>query len=168
MILLRDILYKSGLIEVTGSTDLEISSVCFDSRKAAPGALFVAVKGTQSDGHLFIDKTIESGAVAFVCEELPAILQLDVVYIKVKDSAIALGYIAANFYDNPSEKLKLIGLNPGRIGANDISRSINIYSPINGFVTAVNVNIGKYVNPSDVLFELVNPTDIHLALTLAR
>ena len=64
------------------------------------------------------------------------------------------------------EKLKLIGVNPNRIGANNISRSINIYSPINGFVSAINVNIGKYVNPSDVLFELVNPTDIHLALNI--
>ncbi len=110
MILLRDILYKSGLIEVAGSTDLEINSICFDSRKAAPGALFVAVKGTQSDGHLYIDKTIESGAVAVVCEVLPSNLKADVVYIKVKDSAIALGYIASNFYENPSEKLKLIGV----------------------------------------------------------
>lgn len=64
------------------------------------------------------------------------------------------------------EKLKLIGLNPGRISFTNISRSINIYSPINGYVSAVNVNTGKYVNPSDVLFELVNPTDIHLALSV--
>lgn len=64
------------------------------------------------------------------------------------------------------EKLKLIGINPAKIGVNNISRSINIYSPINGFVSAVNVNIGKYVNPADVLFELVNPADIHLALTV--
>ncbi|MBS4044296.1 MAG: efflux RND transporter periplasmic adaptor subunit [Chitinophagaceae bacterium] len=64
------------------------------------------------------------------------------------------------------EKLRLIGLNPNKIDVNHISRSINIYSPINGFVSAVNVNIGKYVNPADVLFELVNPTDIHLALNI--
>ncbi len=66
----------------------------------------------------------------------------------------------------PGMHIKLIGVNPNKIGVNNISRSINIYSPINGFVSAVNVNIGKYVNPSDVLFELVNPTDIHLALTI--
>jgi membrane fusion protein, heavy metal efflux system len=64
------------------------------------------------------------------------------------------------------EKLRLIGLNPASINAGNISRAINVYSPINGFVSAVNVNIGKYVNPSDVLFELVNPEDIHLALTI--
>lgn len=64
------------------------------------------------------------------------------------------------------QKLKLIGLNPNKITAGNISKSINIYSPINGFVSGVNVNIGKYVNPADVLFELVNPADIHLALTI--
>ena len=65
-----------------------------------------------------------------------------------------------------SEKLKLIGINPETINENSISKSINIYSPINGFVTLVNVNIGKYTQPSEVLFELVNPSDIHLALTI--
>lgn len=64
------------------------------------------------------------------------------------------------------QKLRLIGLNPDKLTANNISRSVRIYSPINGFVSAVNVNIGKYVTPSDVLFELVDPTDIHLALTV--
>lgn len=64
------------------------------------------------------------------------------------------------------QKLRLIGLNPARISIGNISKSINVYSPITGFVSGVNVNIGKYVNPSDVLFELVNPADIHLALTV--
>ena len=65
-----------------------------------------------------------------------------------------------------SEKLKLIGINPENLSEKTISRSIDIHSPIDGYVSHVNVNIGKYVNPSDVLFELVNPTDIHLGLTI--
>ena len=65
-----------------------------------------------------------------------------------------------------AEKLKLIGKNPNAINENNISRSINIYAPINGFVSTVNVNVGKYVSPTDVLFELVNPEDIHLAITV--
>jgi len=64
------------------------------------------------------------------------------------------------------EKLKLIGINPDRLNENNLFRSINVYSPINGYITKVNVNIGKYVNPSDVLFEIVNPADIHLALNV--
>jgi cobalt-zinc-cadmium efflux system membrane fusion protein len=65
-----------------------------------------------------------------------------------------------------SEKLKLIGINPDQLNEKNISRSIEIHSPIDGFVSKVNVNIGKYVNPTDVLFELVNPEDIHLNLTV--
>ena len=63
-----------------------------------------------------------------------------------------------------NEKLRLIGINPAKLNASSISRSINIYSPINGYVSKVNVNIGKYVNPSDVLFEIINPNNIHLLL----
>ncbi len=65
-----------------------------------------------------------------------------------------------------AEKLKFAGINPNKVSANNITKSINIYSPINGYVSKVNVNIGKYVTPSDVLFEIVNPADIHLALTI--
>jgi cobalt-zinc-cadmium efflux system membrane fusion protein len=65
-----------------------------------------------------------------------------------------------------AEKLKFAGINPNQVSANNITKSINIYSPINGYVSKVNVNIGKYVTPSDVLFEIVNPADIHLALTI--
>ena len=86
----------------------------------------------------------------------------DKVYEQVKATWQTQGVLIKSL----EEKLKLIGVNPVNIGINNISRSINIYSPINGFVSAVNVNIGKFVNPSDVLFELVNPTDIHLALTI--
>ena len=64
------------------------------------------------------------------------------------------------------EKLKFAGINPNSVSTKSISKSINVYSPISGFVSKVNVNIGKYVNPSDILFEIVNPTDIHLALTV--
>lgn len=110
MKLLKDILYKAGLVEVTGSTNLAIASVCFDSRKAEKDGLFVAVRGTQVDGHAFIDKVIENGIVAVVCEELPKELNEKVTYIKVKSSSAALGFIASNFYDNPSSSIKLVGV----------------------------------------------------------
>lgn len=64
------------------------------------------------------------------------------------------------------EKLKFAGINPNNVSAKTISKSINVYSPISGYISKVNVNTGKYVNPSDILFEIVNPTDIHLALTV--
>lgn len=110
MKVLKDILYKAGLLEVVGTTQREIASVCFDSRKAGKEALFVAVKGTQTDGHQFIDQVIAAGATVIVCEYLPAKTEKHVTYIKVADSSAALGVIAANFFDNPSEKLKLVGV----------------------------------------------------------
>ena len=110
MKLLSDILYKAGLIEVNGSTNVAITSMTFDSRKVEKDGLFVATRGTQTDGHDFIEKAISLGAVAVVCEEFPATIHEKVSYAKVSDSAAALGIMAANFYDHPSESLKLVGV----------------------------------------------------------
>lgn len=107
---LRDLLYKAGLIEVVGSTGISVRSICFDSRKAEMGGLFIATKGTQSDGHQYIHQTIKAGVIAVVCEQFPEHLEPDVTYCKVKDSTVALGCIASNFYDNPSAELKLVGV----------------------------------------------------------
>lgn len=85
---------------------------------------------------------------------------------KVFEQAKAMYQTQAVLIKSLEQKLKLIGLNPEKVTAETISKSVNIYSPINGYVSSVNANIGKYVNPSDVLFELVNPEDIHLALTV--
>lgn len=107
---LKDILYKAGIEEVAGNTDVNVVDVCFDSRSVREGSLFVAVRGTQTDGHNFMHAVVEKGAVAIVCEQLPEDLLTGITYIKVADSATALARIAANFYGNPSEKLKLIGV----------------------------------------------------------
>lgn len=110
MKLLSDILYKTGLVETQGSTNVAITAMTFDSRKVEKDGLFVAVRGTQSDGHDFIDKAISLGAVAIVCEEFPKEIIDRISYAKVFDSSLALGIIASNFYDNPSSSLKLIGV----------------------------------------------------------
>ncbi|HEY1009855.1 MAG: UDP-N-acetylmuramoyl-L-alanyl-D-glutamate--2,6-diaminopimelate ligase [Daejeonella sp.] len=107
---LKDILYGVSLKQVAGSTSQEVSLVCFDSRKVQSGALFVAVKGTLSDGHDFIEKAISLGAKAVVCSVFPATLEAEVSYFLVDDSAKALGIIAANFFDHPSSKLRLVGV----------------------------------------------------------
>lgn len=110
MKLLKDILYKVGLVEIIGSTNVAITAISFDSRKIEMDSLFVAVKGTLSDGHKYIDDTIAKGAVAVLCEELPNTLNDKITYIKVNDASVALGIIAGNFYDNPSESLVLVGV----------------------------------------------------------
>jgi UDP-N-acetylmuramoyl-L-alanyl-D-glutamate--2,6-diaminopimelate ligase len=110
MKLLRDILYKVSLEEVIGLTNVAIHSVAFDSRKVEHHSLFVAIAGTAVDGHQYMQAAIEKGALAVVCEKLPAERNEAISYIRVADSKEALGYIAANFYENPSEKLKLVGV----------------------------------------------------------
>jgi UDP-N-acetylmuramoyl-L-alanyl-D-glutamate--2,6-diaminopimelate ligase len=110
MKLLSDILYKVRIEHVIGSTHVAVSSVAFDSRKIKKDSLFVATKGTAVDGHAYIEKAIDNGAIAIVCETLPEKKNEAVTYIKVSDATFALGIIACNYFDNPSEKLKLIGV----------------------------------------------------------
>lgn len=105
--LIKNIDTKKSIIP---NADIEISSVCFDSRKANKGAMFVAQKGTKSDGHAYISSVIENGSVAVICEDLPEIIVDNIAYFQVKSSDEALGIIACNWYGNPSEKLKLVGV----------------------------------------------------------
>tara|TARA_B110000003_G_scaffold104884_1_gene107232 strand:- start:17718 stop:19181 length:1464 start_codon:yes stop_codon:yes gene_type:complete len=108
--LLKDILYKVAVNTIYGTTDIEVSIIAFDSRKIKKGAVFIAKKGVSLDGHLYIDKAISLGASSIVCEELPKIIYDYVTYVQVDDSNKSLAIIASNFYDNPSKKLKLIGI----------------------------------------------------------
>ena len=88
----------------------EITALVFDSRKVVPGCLFFAVRGTLVDGHQYIDQAIAAGAVAIVCEEIPANINPEISYVKTASASFALGLAAANFYDHPSTKLKLVGI----------------------------------------------------------
>lgn len=107
---LSDIIEGLAFTELQGSADIEITAIVFDSRKVIPGCMFVAVKGTVVDGHDYILQAINDGAVAVICEELPARVTGEVDFLMVADSAVALGIVSANFYDNPSSKLKLVGV----------------------------------------------------------
>lgn len=107
---LKDILYKVGIEAVHGATDITISKIEFDSRKIELNDVFVAIRGTLSDGHDYIEKALSLGAIAVVCEEFPSVIVNGVTYVKVKDSNEALAFLAANYYDNPSENIKLVGV----------------------------------------------------------
>lgn len=107
---LKDILYRTSIEAIKGSTDKTISKIEFDSRKVSSGDVFVAIKGTVADGHQYINKCIEQGAVAIVCETFPEKIVDGITYVQVNNSHKALAFMAANYYDNPSEKLKLVGV----------------------------------------------------------
>jgi UDP-N-acetylmuramoyl-L-alanyl-D-glutamate--2,6-diaminopimelate ligase len=107
---LKDLISDVEVKRSIGSLEVPITNVCFDSRKAEPGSLFVAQKGTQSDGHAYIEAVIEKGALAVVCQELPETISEKVCYIQVDNSDEALGRLACNWYANPSKKLQLVGV----------------------------------------------------------
>ncbi len=107
---LKDILYKVHIEAVHGATDITISKIEFDSRKIELNDVFVAIRGTLSDGHDYIEKALSLGVIAVICEEFPSVLVNGVTYIKVKDSNEALAFLAANYYENPSENIRLVGV----------------------------------------------------------
>ncbi len=110
MIILKDILYKVALEVVKGSTEMAIHKIEFDSRKIVENDVFVAIRGTVSNGHDFIEKAINLGAIAIVCDELPEVIVTGITYIQVKDTNSALAFMSTNYFDNPSTKLRLVGI----------------------------------------------------------
>ena len=110
MIILKEIIYKVAIEAVKGSTDIPVHKIDFDSRNIVANDVFVAIRGTISDGHDYIGKAISLGAVAIICETFPEVLLNGITYIQVKDSNKALAYMAANYFGNPSQNLKLVGI----------------------------------------------------------
>jgi UDP-N-acetylmuramoyl-L-alanyl-D-glutamate--2,6-diaminopimelate ligase len=151
MKLLKDILYKVGLVEIVGSTNVEITAISFDSRRVEKDSLFVAVKGTTSDGHKYMDDTIAKGAVAILCEELPSALNDSVTYIKVNDTTAALGIVASNFYDNPSENITLVGVTGTNGKTTTVTLLFNLFKKLghkSGLISTVKNQINNEVIPA--------------------
>jgi len=107
---LKDILWKVAIEAVNGSTDVAIEKIEFDSRKISDNDVFIAIRGTISDGHNFIETAINNGAIAIICDTFPEIIVTGITYIQVKDTNKAMAFMAANYYENPSQKLKLVGI----------------------------------------------------------
>jgi UDP-N-acetylmuramoyl-L-alanyl-D-glutamate--2,6-diaminopimelate ligase len=148
---LQEILYKVNITKVVGVTNVEISDIAFDSRKIKDSSLFVAIQGTVSDGHDYIESTIESGVVAVIAEEIPKILNEKVTYVQVDDSNIALGIIAANFYSNPSEKIKLVGVT----GTNGKTTIVSLLSQLFGMI---NVKAGMISTIQNKIIDTIIPS----------
>ncbi|HCQ13528.1 MAG TPA: UDP-N-acetylmuramoyl-L-alanyl-D-glutamate--2,6-diaminopimelate ligase [Flavobacterium sp.] len=108
--ILKEIVYKVAIEAVKGSTEIAVNKIEFDSRRIEANDVFVAIRGTISDGHDFIEKAISLGATAIVCDTLPEVTVAGITYIQVKDTNSALAFMASNFYDNPSSKLRLVGI----------------------------------------------------------
>lgn len=151
MKLLSDILYKARIEEVIGSTHVAISSVTFDSRNVKKDTLFVAIRGTATDGHKFIEKAIQAGAAAVICEDIPEVLNTNVVYVKVTDSTHALGFIACNYFGNPSQKIKLVGVTGTNGKTTTVTLLFNLFRTLGysaGLLSTVENKINSVVIPA--------------------
>ncbi len=148
---LEELLNRIPVLEIIGNQNREISGVIFDSRTAVENSLYVAVKGTVSDGHNYIKSSIEGGANVIVCEDVPRELNAEITYIKVKNSGKILGALASNFYENPSTKLKLIGIT-GTNGKTSTTTLLFDIFKILGFksalISTVEYRIGDEIIPS--------------------
>ena len=107
---LNELLKNIAPLNIVGKTDVEITGINIDSRRIAPGHIFVAIKGTQVDGHTFIGKAEEQGAAAVLCEAVPATPKEGVTYVQVASTEDAVGRVATVFYGEPSKKLRLVGV----------------------------------------------------------
>lgn len=151
MKLLKDILYRVRIDQVVGSTNIALERIAFDSRQVIAFTAFVAIRGTQNDGHAFIEKAIASGAIAVICEELPAEVKDGITYVRVANAQEALAYMAANFFDHPSRKLKLVGIT-GTNGKTSVATLLfKLFRSLNykcGLISTVEARIGQKVVPS--------------------
>lgn len=145
MISLQDILYRSRTNEIRGSLNKEITTVAFDSRKVVDGSLFVAIEGTQVDGHNFIQTSIEKGAVAIVCNVLPAEVNPNKTYVVVNNTSEALAYISSNYYNDPSSKLKVIGITGTNGKTTIVTLLYNLFTEL-GYSTGMLSTIQNKIN----------------------
>ena len=149
---LKDILYKVQILAMSGSSDQKISNIEIDSRKIKKNNLFIALPGIRSDGHDYIENAISNGAIAIICNEFPDNLNKSYTYIKVKDTQKALGIISGNFFENPSKKIKLVGIT-GTNGKTTISSLLfQLFNKQNkkaGLISTIDIKYGKKVIKSE-------------------
>ncbi|MDT0293361.1 UDP-N-acetylmuramoyl-L-alanyl-D-glutamate--2,6-diaminopimelate ligase [Mesonia ostreae] len=151
MILLKDILYKVAIESVIGDTNVAIRNIDFDSRKISLNDVFVAIRGEANDGHEFIAKAENGGAIAIVCEKLPVKQISGITYVLVKNTKEALANIASNFYDQPSSKLKLVGVT-GTNGKTTISSLLHQLFTLAGYkvglISTIKIVVGEEEFPT--------------------
>jgi len=164
---LEEILNGIIVIETKGDIAKEITGIHIDSRKIESGNLFVAVKGTQTDGHTYIGKAIEKGASAIVCETFPENLEEDVAYIRVEDTEDCIGRLATLFYDNPTSQLDLIGVT-GTNGKTTIATLLyNMFRKF-GYKVGLISTVCNYIDGEAIPTEHTTPDPITLNKLLGR
>jgi UDP-N-acetylmuramoyl-L-alanyl-D-glutamate--2,6-diaminopimelate ligase len=164
---LQNLIQKIKIEKQVDNLDCLVEKIAFDSREVSPKTLFVATKGTQTDGHNFIKMAIEQGAVAIICEELPSNLENGITYLQVKNSAEALGIVASNFYDNPSKRLKLVGITGTNGKTTTVSLLFELFRRF-GYNVGLLSTIQNQINEEVIPSTHTTPNPIELNRLLAQ
>ena len=164
---LQELLNRIPVLEIIGNKNPNVSEIVFDSRKAVADSLYVAVKGTVSDGQTFIKSASEKGTTVIVREDLPETLNKKITYVQVKDSSKTLGQLASNFYGNPSEKLKLIGVT-GTNGKTSVSTLLFDLFKILGYPSALISTVEYRIDDEVIPSTHTTPDVIRLNKMLAK
>lgn len=167
MKLIKDILYKVAIEKVTGSTDLAVNNLVFDSREASLNDVYIAIRGTKADGHDYIEKATYAGALMVVCEEMPSEIINGITYVQVADTKKALAIIAANYYDNPSHNLQLVGVT-GTNGKTTISSLLYQLYLRAGYTVGLISTIEIMVNETSYPTKLTTPDPVIINKYLAK
>lgn len=162
---LQEILYGIAITKLVGNTNREVNALVFDSRQVAKGDVFFAIKGTLSDGHAYINSVLSAGVSVVVCEKIPEEVVADVTYVQVADSSAALGKMAANFYDNPSAKLQLIGIT-GTNGKTTIATLLFKLFRELGYKVGLISTVDNHINDRVIVATHTTPNPIALNMLL--
>ena len=165
--LLKELLQSAGKYVISGSDEIDINGIEIDSRKIKGGNAFIAIKGTQTDGHDYISKAIELGATAIICEKLPETLAEGVTYTKFDDTEDAVGKIATTFYGNPTDKLDLVGVT-GTNGKTTIATLLYNMFRAFGYKVGLISTVCNYIDGEAIPTEHTTPDPITLNQLLGR
>jgi len=164
---LSNLLNNIEIDQIIGDKNLMISNLSFDSRKIETNGLFIATKGTQCDAHQYINQTIENGAIAIVCEDLPENLNKNTTYIKVNNSSYVLGEIASNFYDQPSKNIKLVGITGTNGKTTTVTLLFNLFRNL-GYNVGLLSTISNRINDNEIASTHTTPDAIQLNALLKQ
>ncbi len=151
-------------VEVSAA-DISVANICFDSRKTIKNDLFIAVRGTITDGHNYIDEAISLGAIAVICEEIPENANRGICWIKVEDSAYALAVCASNYYNNPSNEIKLVGITGTNGKTTTASLLYRLFTAL-GYKAGLLSTVTNYIAGTELEATLTTPDPVRINMLL--
>ena len=158
---LSNILLNIKILKTIGTLDREITGINLDSRKIKPDNIFVAINGFNQNGHLYIYSAIKNGAKTIICEELPEKIEIEITYIQTNNSNFALGQISTNFYDNPTKKIKIIGITGTNGKTTTATLLFELFKEL-GYKVGLVSTIKKVIHDTEIKVELTTPDAVSL------